>query len=241
MSTSVEASGEPVSMARSSESHDNRVFPSASRDHGDDYDREGSGHQRRQISRSEEEGVEVVLESRGKSTVVDSSVDRPSLDQNVFRPPHPVRPRAVRAQHGPPPHVKSSGSYGYGHPPPHSEYGHRPYPVPSYNPSGSFDDGSYHGHAPPPSHSHYSPHVQYPPPGARHPPEDVNVISPNHKGDHRGPPMTPRRYGGASHHYQYPPTSPVSRPGAPPTTSPPLGWLSHSGSISATVGCRVFL
>lgn len=146
----------------------------------------------------EEEGVEVVMDSHGKSAVV----DRP--DQNVFRAPHPVRPRAMRV----PPHVKSSESYGY---PPHGapsgEYGHRPYPVPYAN-SGSFDEGGYQQHPPA---SHYSPHVQYPPPSGRHP-EDVNVISPSHsthKGGHRPPGTPSRHYGGR---YQYPPTSPVSRP-----------------------------
>lgn len=148
-----------------------------------------------------DEGVEVVMDSHGKSAVMDR--------QNVFRAPNPVRPRAMR---GPPPHVQGSVSYGY---PPH-DYGHRPppYPVP-YALSGSFDDGGYQY----PPTSHYSPHVQYPPPGGRHP-EDVNVISPHHGGqrDHR-PPMTPSRrsYG----HYQYPPTSPVvSRPGGASTTPP---------------------
>jgi len=144
------------------------------------------------------EGVEVIMDSHGKSAV---------MDQNVFRAPHPVRPRAIRG--APPPHVQSSGSYGY---PPH-DYG-RPYPVP-YTLSGSFDEagGSYH-HPPPPPPTHYSPHVQYPPPGGRHP-EDVNVISPHH-GTPK-PPMTPsRRYG----HYQYPPASPVSRPGGAAATPP---------------------
>jgi hypothetical protein len=196
---------------------DGRVFPSASGDRSDrgaaSYDREDrSGSKRDSHS---DEGVEVVLGNQGDDTVVDSRT-RPTQDQNVFRAPHPVRPRAVRAPHGPP-HVKNSGSYGYGGPPPpHGEYGHRPYPVP-YAQSGSFDEGSYH-HPPP----HYSPHVQYPPPGSRHPQEDVNVISPNHKGEqHRPPRMSRGRYGAPSSHYQYPPASPVSRPSGPAATSSP--------------------
>jgi hypothetical protein len=145
----------------------------------------------------DDEGVEVVMDSHGKPEVMERS------DQNVFRAPNPVRPRAMRGAL--PPHVQSSGSYGY---PPH-DYGARPH-YPPYALSGSFDDGGYHH----PPASHYSPHVQHPPPGGRHP-EDVNVISPHHgtPRDHR-PPMTPsRRYG----HHQYPPTSPVSRPGSSAT------------------------
>eukprot|EP00934_Nitzschia_sp_Nitz4_P001411 Nitzschia sp. Nitz4//scaffold141_size107518//74528//76558//NITZ4_004287-RA/size107518-processed-gene-0.114-mRNA-1//1//CDS//3329536321//1411//frame0 len=145
---------------------------------------------------SDDQGVEVVMDSQGKSSVMDHS------PQDVFRAPQPVRPRAMRAGHLPPPHIKNAGSYGY---PPSSEYG-RPYPVP-YAPSGSFDDAYHHQQHQTPSH--YSPHVQYPPPGTKHS-DAVNVISPNH-GPHKGerPPATPsRRYG----HYQYPPASPVSRP-----------------------------
>jgi len=154
----------------------------------------------------DDEGVEVIMDSHGRSSVMDRH------DQNVFRAPNPVRPRAMRAPPVPPhPHDQRSGSYGY---PPH-EYGHRPYPVP-YALSGSFDDGSYHH----PPTTHYSPHVQYPQPGSRHH-EEVNVISPHHgtpKDQHQRPPMTPsRRYG----HYQYPPTSPVvSRPGGHASTPP---------------------
>lgn len=161
----------------------------------------------------DDEGVEVVLE--GKTTLVDDSPPRIAhqQDQNVFRPPRPVRPRAVRAQGGtngpppPPPPPPRSGSYGH---PPHPEYGRAPYPVP-YNPSGSFEDG-YH------SQTHYSPHVQYPVAG-RHPDDvNVNVISPHHRGDYgHGAPRG--RYGPPSSHYRYPPSSPVSRPGAP--ASPP--------------------
>lgn len=186
------------------EPRDGRVLPqgSGSRDEADRI--------KQQKSRSEEEGVEVVLDGHSGSTVVVPGHPRPTPDQNVFRAPNPVRPRAMRAPHGPP-HVQTSGSYGYGAPP-RGEYG-RPYPVP-YNPSGSFDDGSYH---PPPTH--YSPAVQYPPPGGRHS-EDVNVISPSHKGDHR-PPTSRRGY--PPRHYQYPPTSPVSRPEGPSSGSPQRG------------------
>jgi hypothetical protein len=205
------------SPAGQSDQNDNRVLPSASTDQ---YDDSGDGYRRRQISRSEEESVEVVLGGQGAMVVDAPKPPRTAQDQNVFRPPRPVRPRALRAQGGghhqaPPPYVQGSSSYGYGPPPPPppppADYGHRPYPVASYNPSGSFDDGSYQ------HQSHYSPHIQYPPPG-RHPSDDVNVISPNHK-DHRSP-GTPRRHG-APNHYQYPPTSPVSRPGGPQASSPP--------------------
>lgn len=173
----------------------------------------------RSNSNGDDEGVEVIMDSLGKSSVV----DRP--DQNVFRAPHPVRPRAMRA----PPHVKSNGSYGY---PPHAasgggDYGHRPYPVPYAN-SGSFDEGAYQQHPPA---SHFSPHVQYPSATGRHP-EDVNVISPSHSAHNKGghthrPPVTPSRHGHypsphGQGHYQYPPTSPVSRPMGT-STSPPRG------------------
>lgn len=158
----------------------------------------GNDSQRPSDDHSDDEGVEVVMDSHGKSAVVDHNRN------DVFRAPHPVRPRAMRAGHGPP-NVKSAGSFGY---PPSSEYG-RPYPVP-YAPSGSFDDGFHHS-----TPSHYSPHVQYPPPGTRHP-DDVNVISPNHGHQGERPPMAhSRRYG----HYQYPPTSPVSNSAA--ASSPP--------------------
>ena len=70
----------------------------------------------------DDEGVEVVLE--GKTTLVDDSPPRIAhqQDQNVFRPPRPVRPRAVRAQGGtngpppppPPPPPGSSGGGGGG-------------------------------------------------------------------------------------------------------------------------------
>jgi hypothetical protein len=195
---------------------DNRVFPSASTDRSDrgsgSYDRDDSVYQRRQISRSEEEGVEVVLGGNGGNPKIVDQLSphvRPTPDQNVFRPPRPVRPRAMRA-HGappPPPHLHGSGSYSYG-PPPSHEYGHRPYPVP-YNPSGSFDEPPHPYH----TQSQYSPHIQYPPPGARHAPEDVNVISPNHKVEHSLAPHQGRSRHGPPGYYNYPPTSPVSRAG----------------------------
>ena len=142
----------------------------------------------------EGEGVEVVLGNEANPTMV-----RQTPDQNVFRAPQAVRPRAVRAGHPPHPHYPpappSSGSWGY-------EYAPRPYPVPH----GSFEDHGYHRAA-------YSPHVSYP---HYRPPEDVNVISPSH-GDPRyrpGPPrprhMPPPHYG-----YHYPPASPISHPSAP--------------------------
>lgn len=141
------------------------------------------------------EGVEVVLDNN--KTVVDAG--HLQSDQNVFRGQNPVRPRAVRAQGGAPPHVKASASYGY------AEYGHGgPYPS-AY--SASFDEGAFA----PSTASHYSPHVQYPPPGRGHA-GDINVISPHHKEHGHRPPMTPSRRGHQSYHY--PPTSPVSRPAA---------------------------
>lgn len=181
-------------------------------------------------SRPADEGIEVVLEnSTGSTTVVDSP-ERP--DQSIFRHPQALRPRAVRAPGGPPPppphgphpgYVHGSGSWGYHHgeyphhappppPPPPRSYPH-PSVAGSHNPPGSFDDqASYHHHTP-----HYSPHVQYPP--HRHPVEDVNVISPNHKEDPRyRPPVTPRA---RQPYYQYPPTSPVSRPAGAPSSGPP--------------------
>jgi hypothetical protein len=166
------------------ENHDNRIFPSASTDRGDSEEIIQGGsrdikqhppedYQMRQISSDNDEGVEVVLEGSGKSSVIDSP-SRPSQDQNVFRAPHPVRPRAIRGVgHGP-------GSYGgYGgnqhshahapaHPAPlHGDYRQQPYHPVSYVNSGSFDQqdrnvSSFPGTAPT---SHYSPHVQYPPAG----------------------------------------------------------------------------
>ena len=153
---------------------------------------------------NEDEGVEVVLEE--KETKIIETPPRKG-DQNVFRHPNAVRPRPMRAPsgppHPPPHHLYGSGSWGYAPHHPHEYPPHmRPaYPVPPYNPSGSFD-------AP---HTHYSPHVHYPPP--RYHSEDVNVVSPHHKADYRAP-MTPRsRHGPPPSYYQYPPQSPVNRPG----------------------------
>lgn len=253
---------------------DNRIFPSASSDRLDGQGAVGDSkqhsspedYQMRQISNDNDEGVEVVLEGSGKSSVIDSP-SRPSQDQNVFRAPHPVRPRAIRGGH--PSSVHGSGSYGGygGHPPPphshppppHGDYRQHPYqPVP-YSHSGSFDqqDGSYPG-APPTSQ--YSPHGQYPPPGGRRP-EDLNVISPNHK-DHHGaqrhnpshsggpphhPPLTPRSTGSRyppqtnSSSYHYPPASPVSR-GVGDGASPPrvrgYGMRRPEGPYSAAQRSR---
>lgn len=185
----------------------------------------------RRLERSErssgyhdEEGVEVVLDRNGNSSsakVVDSP-SRRRQDQNVFRPPHhtgthrPRAMRATRAHHA----MQKSGSYGYGQPSRRSEYGsHRPPMQVPYSHSGSFDENY-----PPPHPSqtqHYSPPVHYPTPGAGYQSGDVNVISPNHKPDPYGPPATPRSRHPRSQHYQYPPTSPVSRPGAEHSNSPP--------------------
>lgn len=85
--------------------------PSYTRTDSHDSRRSHSGHEN-------EEGVEVVLDSRG-TKVVDSPVRGRRHDQNVFRPPpHPAhRPRPMRAPHGhgnphghPP--TSNSGSYG---------------------------------------------------------------------------------------------------------------------------------
>lgn len=173
-----------------------------------------------------EDSVEIVLNEMGATKIVER---RSSPDQNVFRHPQAVRPRAMHAPQmagppHPPPHPHypyghhGSGSWGYGPPPPDAYRGyppphpHAPYPMPHYpTSSSSFDEqGSYHQHTP-----HYSPHIQYP--GPRYPGVDeVNVISPNHKGDpHYRPPITPRPRSAAPY-YHYPPTSPVSRPGQGP-------------------------
>uniref|UniRef100_A0A7S3P1B1 DUF6824 domain-containing protein n=1 Tax=Amphora coffeiformis TaxID=265554 RepID=A0A7S3P1B1_9STRA len=182
-----------------------------------------SGIMKKESGTEDDEGVEVVLGDESNPKMVEPPArPRQTPDQNVFRHPQAVRPRAVRAQghpsHGapPPPHphyAASSGSWGYGHPPPPPhEYHQRPYPVPPYNPSGSFDEHGYH-RAP-----HYSPHVSYPPYRA---PEDVNVISPNHGDPRYRPPQHPRsRHMPPPNYYHYPPASPVSRPGAPPDQSP---------------------
>mmetsp|Transcript_32959 Transcript_32959/g.77835 ORF Transcript_32959/g.77835 Transcript_32959/m.77835 type:complete len:851 (-) Transcript_32959:242-2794(-) len=257
---------------------DNRIFPSASTGDGivDDISRDHKLHaqteyQMRQISNDNDEGVEVVLEGSGKSSVIDTP-PRHSQDQNVFRAPHPVRPKAIRG--GYPPSVQhGSGSYGgYGHPPhphshpgaPHGDY-RPPYQSVPYANSGSFDqqdnNGSTYPGAPPTSQ--YSPHVQYPPPGGRRP-EDLNVISPNHKDHHSShhsaprhapshaggpphhPPLTPRSTGSryppqsSSSSYHYPPASPVSRGGS--GSSPPrvrgYGMRRPEGPYSAAQRSR---
>lgn len=161
------------------------------------------------------EGVEVVLGTESGTAVISDSPERPPSNQNVFRRPQAVRPRAMRPPNYPP--YNASGSWGY---PRHPEYGPPPhpppYPVPSYN-SGSFDDSGYRHHPP----SHYSPHVPYHH-GHRYPGQDVNVVSPNHKAADYRPPMTPRPHYGPPprNYYQYPPTSPVSRPSGGPAGPP---------------------
>jgi len=169
--------------------------------------------------KDDEQGVEVELGNETNPTMVESpgraGRTAESQENGVFRPPAAVRPQAIRGPNGghPPhpsqPYVQSSGSWGQYPPPPHGDYrGARPYPVPPYNPSStSFEDGGAYHPTP-----HYSPAITYP--GYR-PSEEVNVISPNHKGDphHRAPP-TPRGRGmPPPNYYHYPPTSPVSRHG----------------------------
>jgi hypothetical protein len=213
------------------------------------------GGRRAHHSSHEEEGVEVVLES-SVAKVVDSPVRGRRHDQNVFRPPpHPNhhRPRAMRAPHGHPSMQNSaSGSYGYGPPPPppprRSDYPHqRPPPtqVP-YAQSGSFDQ-EYPGPSGPPSGpgappaQHYSPQIHYPTPGRGYQSEDVNVISPNHKPDtyNSRPPSTPRpRHAPSSQYYQYPPTSPVSRPNGHASSPPrkPYGGMRRPDRSPAAEG-----
>jgi hypothetical protein len=190
-------------------------------------------HEGPEVEKGLDENVEVVLSDKGTAKVVEHNVP----DQNVFRHPQTVRPRAMRAtghphpppsMHHPPhppPHYPyvhhGSGSWGYGHPPPypppdayrghmppHPIHPHAPYPTPYPPSANSFDDhGAYHHPNP-----HYTPHIHYPAPRYSGP-EEVNVISPNHKGDpHYRPPTTPRPRTAAPY-YHYPPTSPVSRPG----------------------------
>lgn len=180
----------------------------------------------------EDEGVEVVLERSG-AKVVDSPQSGRRHDQNVFRPPpHPThRSHPMRAPRGHP--SMQNGSYGgYPPPPPPPPHrrgdhpsSHRPPPnqVP-YTQSGSFDE-NYPGPA-----QHYSPQVYYPTPGRGYQPDDVNVISPNHKPDPYRPPMTPRsrQHATASQYYQYPPTSPVSRPAGSQSNSPPRGGKHYT-------------
>ena len=172
----------------------------------------------------EEEGVEVVLDSK-VAKVMDSPDsghrNRAPQVQSVFRAPsssHAVRPRAVRPPGGHPGPPMSSGSF----PPPRGEYPPYPMTVP-YNPSGSFEEGSSYYY----QHQHHSPHVQYPH-GGRYPVDDVNVISPSHgKGDsheHSRPPRSSQSRAPSHQYYQYPPTSPVSRPGGSSSSK------YHSGS-----------
>jgi len=177
---------------------DGRILPSASMDNGDSHN---SG---------EHEGVEVVLGTAAPPA--DEGAPQLKQDQNVFRPPRPVRPTAVRAHH-------------------HSGYAprHHAHAAPySSASSRSFDDGYYHQQHPQPhphqqhsqqnQQSHYtSPNVHYPQPHqSGHPShaDSVNVISPNHKTAASGSsPSRPPPY-----HYQYPPASPVSRPDVPAAT-----------------------
>jgi hypothetical protein len=204
---------------------------------GPGYGRPESVDRRPRVAHAsqEEEGVEVVLDRTGVK-VVDSPVRGRRQDQNVFRPPphpsHRQSPHAMRApthSHGHP-SMQNSSSHGYAPPPPpphrRGEYppAHRPAPtqVP-YTQSGSFEE-NYSGPVP---SQHYSPQVHYPTPGRGYQAEDVNVISPNHKPDPYRTAMTPRsrqqQHAPPSQYYQYPPTSPVSRPNvnAPHSTSPP--------------------
>lgn len=182
---------------------------------------------------AEEEGVEVVLDS--KVTKVMDSPDgghrtspNAGQPQNVFRPPPAelaVRPRATRPPSG-------SGSFPA---PPRNEYqhAHHPMTVP-YNPSGSFEDGAYY-------QQHHSPHVHYPQAGGRYPVDDVNVISPSHgKGDSpersRHPHSTQSRGHAPPGYYQYPPTSPVSRPGAGTSSSKHPGARPDAAPYSSAGG-----
>ena len=164
-------------------------------------------------SSASEESVEVVLGESGNAAVVAETPQRTRhhQDQSIFRYPQPVRPRAMRAPHGHHPqypYMHGSGSWGYHHP---GDYPPPPSPrYPMSNPSASFEDQFQHT-------PYYSPHVRYP----GYPTEDVNVVSPNHRGDYR-PPVTPRPRHASQSRYQYPPTSPVSRPGGKPTSAPRL-------------------
>lgn len=170
-----------------------------------------------------EDSVEVVLGDAGTADKVVESPDRPTgaSDPSIFRHPQPVHPHhAMHPRGGPPPpgYVHSNGSYGYRH----GEYPPYPraYPAPPQAASGSFDDQGSYPHPTP----HYSPHVQYPP--QRYPSDDVNVISPNHKDQspHYRQPITPRprHVPPGQPYYQYPPTSPVSRPEGASSGAPRL-------------------
>lgn len=282
---------------------DNRIFPNATADRCDIEGIVEDGHRENkrnplplsrdeyrmsQISNDNDEGVEVVLEGSGKSSVIDSP-SRPSQDQNVFRAPQPLRPKAIRGVGYPPSVQHGSGSYGgYGGPPPPHSHSAPPHGTPHgdyrhsyqqshsqshsqsdpYANSGSFDQqdntGSSYPGAPPTSQ--YSPHVQYPPPGGRRP-EDLNVISPNHKDHHSShhnhggprhnpshpggpphhPPLTPRSTGGRyppqsnSSSYHYPPASPVSRAGGSGSSPPRVrgyGMRRPEGPYSAAQRSR---
>ncbi|KAL3895807.1 MAG: hypothetical protein SGARI_007341, partial [Bacillariaceae sp.] len=90
------------------ENNDDRIFPnSEAGDVAADSSTAGENKpadfdQMRQISSDHDEGVEVVLDgATGKETTV-AVEPKGGHDQNVFRAPHPVRPRAVRG--GRPPH-----------------------------------------------------------------------------------------------------------------------------------------
>lgn len=149
-------------------------------------------------------------------------------------PYHPAAPHHP-SHHPYYPYPPTSGSWGYGPPPQPSrnEYPpppRAPYPVPPYSASNSFEEGVYHHHTP-----HYSPHLQYPPPSGRYPGEEVNVISPNHKVNSPGhrpdshyrptsasTPGGPRHLTPPHNYYQYPPTSPVSRPSSQSSGAPRL-------------------
>jgi hypothetical protein len=184
---------------------------------------EGSSEILARCVEATEESVEVVLgSSSSTATKLMAERSHPQDQNSIFRRPEAVRPRATRAPHPHPPHqpyLHNSGSYGYRH----GEYpqGSRQYPAAPPHGSGSFDDQGAYPHPTP----YYSPHGQYPPP--RYSSEEVNVISPNHKTDpHYRPPITPRTRpvppGQGQGYYQYPPTSPVSRPGGSSSAPPRL-------------------
>eukprot|EP00529_Nitzschia_sp_RCC80_P018256 CAMPEP_0113451492 /NCGR_PEP_ID=MMETSP0014_2-20120614/6365_1 /TAXON_ID=2857 /ORGANISM="Nitzschia sp." /LENGTH=837 /DNA_ID=CAMNT_0000342847 /DNA_START=1116 /DNA_END=3629 /DNA_ORIENTATION=+ /assembly_acc=CAM_ASM_000159 len=213
---------------------DSRIFPNPSTDQGypGSSSKASSGPTGSPpAAPAGDEGVEVVFEgTSGKTSVM--------ADQNVFRAPHPVRPRAVRTtggNNGRPPMVHGSGSYGYGGS--HGSHGHDyrgyhhggPYHVSnSYGPSGSFED---HQAAAAAAAGKYSPHGQYPPHGSSsRRSEDVNVISPNQK-DHGAAPPTSSGSAGSSPHHPVTPRSTASvdsgRYGAPPHSSHSTGSYQY--------------
>lgn len=189
---------------------------------GVQYQSNGAYHDgsenRRSAKAVEEEGVEVVLDSK-VTTVMDSPDGghrtRSPQGQNVFRgapSPHAVRPRAMRPPSGSGSFPSSQGEY-----PPH------PMTVP-YNPSGSFEEAAPYYHYP---QQHHSPHVQYPSHGGRYPVDDVNVISPSHgKGDspQRPPRVSQSRAHPGAQYYQYPPR-PLLVAQAHPANAPTLTFL----------------